>query len=146
MAFYKKYHITEHPIPEGFQIYSEALMVQGIAFRKKNAMKFAKASVSKPVCLIFEHEPDNPEDKNAIKIIGCISERKGIKKIHLGYVERELAKWIVENNMIESVAPRLWKTYAETKKDGYIEIGYQLVGSKEMKKGFTSHVNNLHSL
>lgn len=145
MAFYKKVHIGEQPIPEGYQIYSPALMVQGVQFRKKDAIKFAKLAVSRPVYLIFEREPDNPEDKNAIKIIGCISAIKEIKKIHIGYVERGLAKWIAESKMIKFIAPRLWKTYAETKNGGYVEIGYQLIGTKDMKHKYKSYKDNIRS-
>ena len=112
MAFYKKVHTQEQPIPEGYQIYSPALMVQGVQFRKKDAIKFAKLAVSKPVYLIFEREPDNPEDKNAIKIIGCISARKEIKKVHIGYVE----------------------------------IGYQLIGTKDMKHKYKSYKDNVRSI
>ncbi len=80
MPFYSKYHTKTQPIPKGYQIYEDYLEVQGVSYRKKDAMKFAKAAVSKPVWLTFELEPDNPEDRNAIKIIGCISEKRELRK------------------------------------------------------------------
>ncbi len=40
--------------------------------------------------------------------------------------------------MFEHVAPRLKKTYAGTVKGGYVEIIYQLVGSKEMRHKYKS--------
>jgi hypothetical protein len=59
------------PIPEGMHILSADREVMGIEHRLSDAVAFAKESSHK---IEFEREPDNPHDKNAIKVIG-ISKR-----------------------------------------------------------------------
>ena len=55
------------PIPKDHQIYVSNMMVAGITFRKNDVLRFMKATDQ---TLALEQEPNNPHDKNAIKVIG----------------------------------------------------------------------------
>jgi hypothetical protein len=68
---------------------SELLSAKGIQYRRSDALKFAKlALVShkeyRPFGLLIDPEPSNPDDENALKVMGWC----GNKTIHIGYVDR----------------------------------------------------------
>jgi hypothetical protein len=68
---------------------SELLSVKGIQYRRSDALKFTKLALIshkeyRPFGLLIEPEPSNPEDENALKVMGW----SGNKTIHLGYVDR----------------------------------------------------------
>jgi hypothetical protein len=60
----RDYHLSKTPIPDGFQIFEDRLEVAGIPNYKIAASKFISG---KNPYLLFEREPQNPYDKNAIK-------------------------------------------------------------------------------
>lgn len=48
--------------------------------------------------IILEREPDNPKDKNAIKVMGRWLDSERVENVeHIGYVPAETAKMIAEN-------------------------------------------------
>jgi hypothetical protein len=68
---------------------SQLLSVKGIQYRRDEVLKFTKLALTahrngNPFGLLVEREPLNPEDENALKIIGWC----GGKSIHVGYVDR----------------------------------------------------------
>ena len=54
------------PIPDGYQILKRMLLVSGITFRKIDATFFIRSGCE---TLELEREPNNPKDKNAIKVM-----------------------------------------------------------------------------
>nr|WP_249185864.1 HIRAN domain-containing protein [Burkholderia ambifaria] len=118
------------PIPKGFQIFAGhgvGISVVGIQYRRRDALRFAAGSDQ---ALLFEREPHNPQDPNAIKVIGvCRSSRDFI-----GYVPRDLASQLVESELTEIVQPRLISIWCSG--GGYVDIAFQIVGPKERKIDF----------
>jgi hypothetical protein len=121
----RNYRLSESSIPDGYQIYEERLPIHGITFRKENALSFINSNSNE---LEFEREPLNEHDANAIKVIGIIKKLFGKKRLHLGYVPRELAEKIVSANFDTLILPRLHKTYVG--QDDYVEIDFQILGPK----------------
>lgn len=118
------------PIPDGYVIYSWK-SVAGIQHKKKAAHNFAK---NRNQSLELERDPDNKQDSNAIKVIGCSKGFVFEDRDSIGYVPRELASCIVEGGFWGSVEPRLRSIYVG--EDEYIEVEFQLLGPREQKKAF----------
>jgi hypothetical protein len=93
-----------------YQILFDRLEIAGINYRFNNAKKIF---TNEDVYIVFEKEPNNKYDKNAIAIYG-VNENK---KEHIGYVDKETARFIAENNLYDFVAPNL----------KFIMIGYKKV-------------------
>mgnify|MGYP002700210403 CR=1 FL=1 len=77
--------------------------VAGVSYRKPEV---AKAFSGKQVSLGLEAEPKNKRDKNALKVVAF---KKGLfdtKKIHIGYVPKEVAEIIAEKNLNIDLLPR----------------------------------------
>jgi hypothetical protein len=125
------------PIPDGYVIHSWN-SVAGIQQKKKAALKFAK---NRNQSLEFEREPDNKQDSNAIKIIGCSKRLVFADRDTIGYVPRELASCIVEGGFWGSVEPRLRRIHVG--KDEYIEVEFQLLGPREQKKAFNDFLQDI---
>lgn len=121
------------PIPQGYQIYKRMLMVAGISFRKYDASLFIRGSCQ---TLEFEREPNNPKDKNAIKVIGVTP----TSRYFVGYVPKEISKLLVTTCLLDKVKPRLDRTYHGIK--DYVEIRFQIIGLKENKKQFDAFYKN----
>jgi hypothetical protein len=88
-----KFHHPE--IPDGLQIFEERLEVAGIGYRRDEARAFASG---RGLTLAFDREPENQQDRNAIKIIGQRKTLFGSKRYFIGYVPRHVAAAIVEGN------------------------------------------------
>ncbi len=84
--------------------------------------------------LEIQRESDNKFDRNAIKIIGCSDGFFGTKRWLIGYVPRDVASMIVEGDFLQSVHPRLLKTYVGD--GGFVEILFQLLGPKGQRYQF----------
>jgi hypothetical protein len=80
-------------------VYSIAVQVAGVYFRKDNANTFCREKTTDKY-LTMEQEPTNKYDKNAIKIYGVV---KG-KSLHIGYVPAPLAKRIAEDEVFTSMS------------------------------------------
>ncbi|WP_334042674.1 HIRAN domain-containing protein [Burkholderia ambifaria] len=118
------------PIPKDFQIYvghGVGISVVGIQYRRRNALRFA---VDCEQTLLFEREPYNPHDPNAIKVIGVC----GSSRDFIGYVPRDLASQLVESELVEVVQPRLISIWCSG--GGYVDIAFQIVGPKKRKVDF----------
>ena len=96
------------PIPKGYRIFFDEMEVAGVSFRKSDVVK---AFLGKQVALAIEAEPRNKFDKNALKVIAF---KKGFfrkKKLHLGYIPKEIASVIAERDLNHDLLPRpkeLW--------------------------------------
>ena len=96
------------PIPKGYRIFFSEMEVAGVSFRKSDVIK---AFHGKEVALAIEAEPSNKFDKNALKIIAF---KKGFfrkKKLHLGYLPKEIASVIADQDLNHDLLPRpkdLW--------------------------------------
>lgn len=105
----------------------------GLEYQKSTAIKFAQASNQE---LTLEQEPNNPHDKNAIKLIGI----SGLNKFFIGYLPKELSEQIVATGLFDSVKARLVRIYVG--KEDFLEFHYQIIGPKVEKKKFDDFLNN----
>ena len=115
--------------PQGYIIFMDNVEVP-FHPRYKDALK--KWVESKDLSITLEREPNNPVDTNAIKIIGLSKGFFGTKRRHIGYVEKAIAKKIVEKDFAD-------KVYGELREIGinpdgeWIGVRYHLCGLKEFK-------------
>lgn len=123
---YKKYHLSDHEIPDNYCIYVSQAEVMGVHHRKTIVSTFCKATGQD---VFLEPEPDNYHDCNAIKIIGTWDSFFWKRRRLLGYVSRDLAKQIHDDGLEGVVRARLLKTYLGN--DGYVEVFYQLIAPRE---------------
>jgi hypothetical protein len=124
---------SDNGIPSGYQIWVARPDVAGLLHKKKEAVAFAKA---KQQTLLLEREPDNTHDSNAIKLIGLGDG----KQFFVGYVPKEISEQIAATNMFEHVRARLRKTYLSER--NYVDIEYQIIGPKSLKKIFETYHSN----
>lgn len=128
---HKKFHLQDHPIPEGFQIF-ETVDVAGVYYRLAAATAFA---TSKNQWIELEREKRNKHDANAIKVIGCSKGWFFIKRRFIGYIPRDTAKRIVEGGYWGLVKPRLRKTIVGDDPSD-VAIGIQILGPKAERAGY----------
>ncbi|MDD5299818.1 MAG: HIRAN domain-containing protein [Gallionella sp.] len=121
------------PIPQGYQIYKRMLNVAGIWFYKHDASLFIR---DKCQTLELEREPDNPKDKNAIRVIGITP----TSRYFIGYVPKEISEVLVKLDLLNKVEPRLDRTYHGG--EDYVDIRFQIIGLKENKKQFDAFSKN----
>lgn len=119
----------QEPIPPGFVIFINSNPIAGIQFRREDAINFIHSTEVQS--LELEHEPTNPKDPNALKIIGVTPS----KRVVLGYLYKEYAKQIADSGMLQKIKPRLMRVY-EGK--NFIDITFQILGPKEEKSHFES--------
>ncbi len=117
-------------IPDGFETFGEC-EVAGIKYRREYARAFA---AGRDPTLELEREPENPHDKNAIRIMGRRKTFFGSKRHFIGYVPSGVAALIVEGNYFGTVVPRLLKTYVGD--SGYVEIVFRILGPKGQRLRF----------
>lgn len=122
----------DNPIPPGYQIFATP-DVAGMNHRKDSVIRFAHGYSQD---LAMESEPDNPHDRNAIKLIGVL----GATRYHLGYLPKDLAEQIAATGLYDSLKVRLTRIYIGT--DDYIEIHYHILGPKPEKRKFDDFLNN----
>lgn len=118
------YHLGA--IPDGFQIFEERLEVAGISHRKADAVAFVRRG--KDIWLELSPEPNNPYDRNAIRVIGCAKGFFGTKRYFIGYVPAKVASAIVHHDYVRKIQPRLLKTWIGD--TGYVEVLFQILGPK----------------
>jgi hypothetical protein len=120
------------PIPEGYQIYKRMLFVAGITFRKNDAALFIRSGCE---TLEFEREPNNPKDKNAIRVMGITPTARHF----VGYVPKEISKRIMKAGVFDKIRPRLDRTYHGVV--DFLEIRFQIIGLKEDKRKFDAYIS-----
>ena len=130
------------PIPKGHQIYATCVNPAGIKYYRETAIDFVKGSGQK---LLLKHETDNPEDPNAIKIVGVwtkIGFLGGTKEAsgHIGYIPGDIAAVITEQGVLNEIQPRLRKRYLSER--GFVEIELDITGPKTGAKAFKEGMNN----
>lgn len=118
------------------------LSVQGVAYRKDNAQRFADVAIAahaktQPFGLLIEPEPSNPHDANALKAIGWC---RG-KTFHTGYVEADEAARTAERYPGAPVAAEFYSLYQGT--TGFIDIQYFLAVAAGAKPTASSNVRRL---
>lgn len=127
------YHLNDHPIPEGFQLYQDRIPVAGLFARKAAGIAFCRGREKR---LRFEPDPTNVHDQNAIKVMGSWKGWFSRKEVHLGFVPAEEAATIGKLDLAEKIQPRLLKTYDGT--DDFVEIEFQIMGPKDYAKSYKS--------
>lgn len=121
------------PIPKGFRIYAARLVVAGTQYRHDDARRFAEGSDQ---TLEFERDPSNPQDPNAIKVIG-VDQRE---RRFIGYVPRGEAEQIVASGLAGVVQGRLERIWRSD--DGFIYVRFQVIGPWAMKEQYDDFLNN----
>ena len=120
-------------IPKDYQIFTSNILVAGITFRNSDALRFINGSEQ---TLELERELNNPHDKNAIKVIGITPS----SRYFVGYVPQEVSEQIIETGLLDKIKLRLARTYQGD--NGYIEIQFQIIGLKELKKQYDAFLEN----
>lgn len=117
--------------PSDLQIYEYQLSPAGGYFKRPEVQVFVRA---KNLSLELEREPDNKNDRNAIKIFGC-SRGVLLRKRHfLGYLPAEVAKKVVEGGFWNKVQARLRLVDA----GDYVTVEFELLGPKGQRKAYLS--------
>lgn len=116
------------PIPAGCQIYEARIPVAGLMHQKENAIRFVRNPAEHT--LVFENDPANSYDRNAIKIIGVA----GSSRYHVGFVPADIAKRLANTSLANVVQARLERAYVGH--NDYVDIVFQIVGPKDRKKKY----------
>jgi hypothetical protein len=122
MSHSQRYKVA---IPNGYKIFFSEMEVAGLNYRMDDFIKLCR---SKKAEIDMVPEPRNTHDKNAIKVIAII---KGIfwdKKLHLGYVPRDVAKRIADTGVIDIIKIRLKEIWLGDR--GGAKVVFDLVGPK----------------
>ncbi|HQS26680.1 MAG TPA: hypothetical protein PKX95_05525 [Limnohabitans sp.] len=122
------------PIRKGYQIFLQNMGVKGLGHRREAAIAFIDDLNQ---TLHLEHELDNPQDANAIKVIGLGDSGE----YFLGYLPKDAALQIVKTKCLEAVYGRLVRAYRGT--NDYLEIQLQIVGLKAKKSEFDAFAKKL---
>jgi hypothetical protein len=117
-----------------YQILFDRLPIAGIYYRFKNAKKIF---INENVYIIFKRESNNKYDSNAIAIYGANEKRKE----HIGYVDSGTAKFIIENNLYDFVAPNLTFIMIGYKK--VLVTDYQILIKKEKMKELRNNIDKI---
>lgn len=121
----KERHLFRFPIPKTHQIYLPESFVRGITYHKEDAIEFVQA---RGQAISLEHEPDNPKDRHALKVLGEWNRNGLPRRVQLGYVPGDAAVVIGECEIFDVIIPRLTKTYLS--EGGFVEVSFQLLGPK----------------
>ena len=113
------------PIPKGYRIFFQEMEISGVGYRKSEV---AKAFSGNQVSLGIEHEPKNKHDSNALKVIAFKKGWFGTKKLHIGYVPKNVAKTIISKNLNNNLLPRPKEIWVGDK--GGIKINIEILGLK----------------
>ncbi len=122
------------PIKKGYQIFLQNMGIKGLGFRREEAIAFIDDLNQ---TLRLEHEQDNPQDANAIKVIGLGDSGE----YFLGYLPKDVSLQIVKTKCLDAVYGRLVRAYRGT--DDYLEIQLQIVGLKAKKSEFDAFAKKL---
>ena len=122
------------PIKKGYQIFLQNMGVKGLGHRREAAIAFIDDLNQ---TLRLEHEQDNPQDANAIKVIGLGDSGE----YFLGYLPKDVSLQIVKTKCLDAVYGRLVRAYRGT--DDYLEIQLQIVGLKARKSEFDAFAKKL---
>ena len=111
----KKFTAT---IPKGYEIVNNGVRVVGVFKRLTYVKEFVRG---KDQTLSFEPERESHHDNNAIAVYGSYTKKSlmlfsSTKKTLLGYIPKDIAQHISDNNLITLIQPHL--TCACATKDG----------------------------
>ena len=125
-------YAQDRHMPDGKWVQTTvAESVVGVHYRKANAIAFARVARKAEAKGLqygvqLEHRPDNPDDTNAIAVIG-VAEQKGwfsrrVGQWHIGYLDRNLASEIISDLVSKgiAVAAQLYSIYEG--KDDFLDI------------------------
>ena len=126
-------------IPDGYKTFTMDTVV-GTSFFLSKARSWGKA---KELSLELEREPNNKNDKNAIKVIGVSKGFFfGYNRRHIGYIAKQTAKALVRREFLDKVKPHL-ESVNFPPNGKYVQIRYQLIvleeDNKEAKKIYRSY-------
>lgn len=116
-------------MPSGHQILAGRVAVAGCFAKKAEFIGFAK---SKSKALILEVDPQNPYDRNAVKVVGLGDG----SRFHIGYLPREIAEEIARYKIFEKIQPRL--RYVSAKVEGYFDCELDITAPRDIVKSINS--------
>lgn len=121
----------KEPIPKGWRIYAGGLEARGVHVEphRSAVARFADGSEQR---LSLEAEPDNPHDKNAVKVIGHFKKWATTSAVMLGHVPREIAEALAATHLLPDVAPRL--TFVRVREGQTPTVQFDLLIPKEKKQ------------
>ncbi len=105
-------------IPKGYEIVNNSVRVVGVFKRITEVKEFVQGFDQ---TLSFEPERQDHHDNNAIAVYGSYTKKSlmlfsSTKKTLLGYIPKDIAKHISDNNLTAAIQPHL--TCACANKDG----------------------------
>jgi hypothetical protein len=123
------------PVPKesSHHIFSTNISVAGTQYRKDDALMFARSDRQR---LLLQRELGNKFDKNAIRVIGL----SGSSEYFIGYVPKNLATQIIGSKMLDFITARIRSVFIG--KNNFLDIEFDIIGSKENKKIFKAYLNN----
>lgn len=110
------------PIPKDYRIYFHQMEVSGVHHYKSNAIE---AFSYDDVHIIIQSELDNEYDKNALKVI---IENSYNERFHIGYISKEIAKIISDQNILDFIIARL--KYVKISSPNYFLVELDILGLK----------------
>ena len=111
--------------PLGMRTFEEGVEVSGVERRYNSARRFAQQSKRK---LYLEREKRNKKDPHAIKVMGKYSHWLFKRKKCIGYVPSDVARQLVEAELVDRVEARLSMIWIQDKH--YLGIRFDIVGPK----------------
>ena len=117
------------PYADTMEVFERQLEPAGSYFRNPGVARFVRA---REPSLKLEREPQNPDDPNAIKVIGRGRGFLFAKRYLLGYLPRGVAKRVVEGGFWGRVEARLRVVEAGE----YLCVEFDLLGPKGEKDAY----------
>ena len=105
-------------IPKGYEVVNNSVRVVGVFKRMTEVKEFVHGSDQ---TLSFEPERESHHSNDAIAVYGSYTKRnlmlfRSTKKTLLGYIPKDIAKHISDNNLTTAIQPHL--TFACASKEG----------------------------
>ncbi len=120
-------------IPKGQRIFVPEFEVAGASYRLEALSHWSNRG---SIPLVLEMDPNNPHDKNAIKVIAL---RKrflfGVAEDHVGFIPRKLAKLIVDLELASKLKPRAKSLWIGDR--GGVCLAIDLLGDKYLYTSFS---------
>ena len=104
MAEWVELDIPFEEAPKGYRRFALAVSVKGTSHYLREAKAWINSS---DLSLDLEREPHNEHDENAIKVIGISKNIMGIKRRHIGYVDRYTATIDIGEYDLKRVKPTI---------------------------------------
>lgn len=127
----------KEPIPKGMRIFVKQFEVM---MAKEYINQIEKIANSKTPEIVLESEPKNKYDTNAIKVLAKKKVLFWEITLMLGYLPRDLAKFITEYNLIKNLIPRAKSIWFGD--EGGFSFTIDLLGNKDDYESYKTLVDS----